>query len=365
MREITTTEPFLEAWPSIIIMTIIFLFAQWGEDKDKFYDYCRNNMVDPNYPNRYLDNECNEYLDYQPFNYQPPNYCTNHPENDQCAVYGGFGGGIWFFASYTISIIAASIGITKFLQVGPFSVLSSEGTLNGMCKCRFFLAFVAVLTSIFSKGLFIAINVVNVIADPIKKNVSALNEDGTRDHVINSGSSYPLFAMLVFIAGLSIIPNFLFSLISIYCSTGINKKFQHILLGYPAAWMLPIATYFVIGPRKSSCFSKTNYHKHQLGFSNLYTILNSILTIMMYAIITSYFAADPPKYPLAPAIFIQPVFFLSLIFNIAFLSVNEQCCCKRSRNCLRSCCCDSKCYQYETYVIDSKTVQLKIVKIDD
>lgn len=97
MREITTTEPFLEAWPSIIIMTIIFLFAQWGEDRDKFYDYCSNNTIDHNYPNRYLDNECYEYLDYQPFNYQPPNYCTNHPENDQCAVYGGFGGGIWFF----------------------------------------------------------------------------------------------------------------------------------------------------------------------------------------------------------------------------------------------------------------------------
>ena len=63
MREITTTEPFLEAWPSIIIMTIIFLFAQFGEDRDKFYDYCRNNMVDHNYPNRYLDNECHEYLD--------------------------------------------------------------------------------------------------------------------------------------------------------------------------------------------------------------------------------------------------------------------------------------------------------------
>ena len=87
---------------------------------------------------------------------------------------------------------------------------------------------------------------------------------------------------------------------------------------------------------------------------------------MMYAIITSYFAADQPKYLLSnEAIFIHAVFFLSLIFNIAFLSVNEQSCCKRSRNCLRSCCCDSKCYQYETYVIDSKTAQLKIVKIDD
>merc|ERR1712165_365623 len=90
-------------------------------------------------------------------NFQPPIYCANHPENNECAVYGGLGGMAWFFTTYIISIITGALGITKFLQGGPFSVLTSEGALNGICRCRFFLAFLAVMTSIVTKGTFIAI----------------------------------------------------------------------------------------------------------------------------------------------------------------------------------------------------------------
>merc|ERR1712038_704663 len=89
-------------------------------------------------------------------NFQPPIYCANHPESNLCAVYGGLGGKAWFFTTYIISIITGALGITKFLQAGPFSVLTNQGTLNGICKCRFFLAFLAVVTTMVTKGVFIA-----------------------------------------------------------------------------------------------------------------------------------------------------------------------------------------------------------------
>ena len=43
MREVTTTEPFLEAWPSILVMTIICFISIID---DSFWDYCgKNNLI--------------------------------------------------------------------------------------------------------------------------------------------------------------------------------------------------------------------------------------------------------------------------------------------------------------------------------
>ena len=70
MREVTTTEPFLEAWPSIIIMTMIWMYA---DKKHGFNDYCRDNS--------WHDEECHEY---NHSDYLPPNYCKNHPEDNRC-----------------------------------------------------------------------------------------------------------------------------------------------------------------------------------------------------------------------------------------------------------------------------------------
>merc|ERR1712226_1614183 len=131
MREITTTEPFLEAWPSIIIMTIIWLSAR-GDNS--FQHYCMETWK--NY-----DKECDVRFNSLD---APPEYCHNHPELNKCAVFSGLGGAAWFFTTYAISIITGALGITKFLQVGPFSVLSEKGPLNGLLRWRFVLAFFAV-----------------------------------------------------------------------------------------------------------------------------------------------------------------------------------------------------------------------------
>ena len=351
MREVTSTEPFLEAWPSIIIMTIIWL-STMGDYS--FIDYCQLEVKYNQTTGEYNDKECNEY---DGFNYQPPNYCMSHPEVNSCAVYGGIGGAPWFFTSFAISIITGSLGITKFLQVGPFSVLTSEGTLKGICKWRFFLCYMAVITSIFMKGLFIALfsNFALSSGYPFIENSLGTIE--------KSETAKAMFSLL---GGLLILPNFLFSLLSIGWSTGFNKKLVQVILSYPAAWMLPITTYFVIGPHTSPCCSKTNSPTNQLGFSKSFTIINIILTVMMYALVNVFFAAhDNHGYLSNISAAYGLVLLLSLAFNFVFISLDEKFCCRRSKNCFCSCCCDYECYKHETYVIATNTEELYIEKVLD
>ena len=79
------------------------------------------------------------------------------------------------------------------------------------------------------------------------------------------------------------IPNLICSFVSIGFSTGLNKKFLEILTRYPAAWILPICTFFVIGPRKLSCESGNEQRRH-LVLSRGLTIVNMMITWIMSAI---------------------------------------------------------------------------------
>ena len=106
-REITGTEPFLEAWPSSMIMTVIWVSIVFG-NKNQQSSWSQG-----------IDN------------------CNNSSRENICAVFNGPGGVEWFFITYSISILSATFGITKFPQVGPFAVLSREG---GILKWKFILA---------------------------------------------------------------------------------------------------------------------------------------------------------------------------------------------------------------------------------
>ena len=65
-----------------------------------------------------------------------------------------------------------------------------------------------------------------------------------------------------------------------------------------------------------------------------------------------------------PFYFLSIPLFLSLIFTVIFLLLDEKCCCQQSKNCLFPFCCSYECYEYETFVIDTNTNDLKIVKIN-
>ena len=89
-------------------------------------------------------------------------------------------------------------------------------------------------------------------------------------------------ATLLLILGSLILPNLLCSFISIALSTGINKKFFQILISYPASWVLPVATFFTIGPTKLVCCSKSAQQNEYLGLSKCSSIANLILTVIIY-----------------------------------------------------------------------------------
>ena len=282
MKEVTTTEPYLEAWPSIIIMTVIWVSAS-DVNATSFNNYTY--------------------------------HCEAYPEKNRCAVFGGFGGAPWFFITYAISIITGSFGITKFLQVGPFSVLSNEGTLGGIFKWRFLLTYLAVMFLILTKGFLIGV---------------FINNDYMSEALGTWSGTQTLIATSALLFGLIIIPKMIFAFASIASSTGCNKKFFRIISNYSRAWVLPIATYLVIRPRKISCCSKQKCLKNELGVSKKLTSINMALTVLIYVAFISYFfvtvISGPSAFRVLITILFVPSLILSLVFNIIFLLFDEKCC---------------------------------------
>merc|ERR1712038_1890623 len=85
-----------------------------------------------------------------------------HFENNEYGTDDGYGCGYIidetkksFLFSYSISILTASLGLTKLLLVGPCPILSDKGLLNGLFTWRFFLCFLGVLSSMLTKAFFI------------------------------------------------------------------------------------------------------------------------------------------------------------------------------------------------------------------
>ena len=354
MREVTTTEPFLEAWPSIIIMTIIWLSTVTIEES--FGDHCKYN---PDYK------ECRGHDNNASF-YTTPDYCIDHPEKSTCAVFGGFGGRTWFFTTYAISVITGSLGITKFLQTGPFSVLNENGPLGGLLRWKFILAYNAVMLAIVTKGVFIAFllnhSIVSCLLRYFATDTSEHLTLEELEALISSRASKFQLILLV----LSTIPNLLFSLVSIACSTGLNKKYSQVIFRYPAAWMLPVVTYFVIGPIQSVRCSRKNTQKYHLGLSKHCSFINMILTVIMYGVIIAFIVIlnGDISFDMNFYIFFLPVLGLGLVFNIIFLLLDQSCFFSKSQNCFCTCCCGPECYENNTSVINAYRNELEIMKLD-
>ena len=237
LREIGSTEAFLEASPSIIIMTIIWV-----------------SLGDAVYIANEIDCSAN-----------------NIPtiKKNACAVFGGFGGVEWFFMTYAISVFTGGLGITKFLQIGPCSMLTEEGPLGGTLTGGFILTYLAVMFSLLTKGLFIAIFV-----GSLQWRFPFLFFGFSDRQSVPFVFTVILLMLFLF----TLLPNILMSFVIILYTTGCNaKKFFKTIVGYPSIWLLPTVTYFAVGPRKGSeCCrrKKTKSQKCEIGFSKLCTIIN-------------------------------------------------------------------------------------------
>lgn len=331
MREVISTEPFLESFPSIMVMTAIWFHA---EGDTSFQTYCKDNP---------------KYFECPKYNYShipPPQYCETHPLDNRCAIFGSPEGYDWFIGTFLISLATCSLGITKFLQNGPFATLSNKGLLGGMMKWRFVLTFLAVLESLITKFLIFGLFFGHFI----------------RLYEIEHNFKIKEVAQVALILfALFVVPNLIFSLISIAFTTGANKNFFEVIFRYPAAWMLPICTLFVIGPQKFTYKSSEKGQNHLLGFSKLLTIMNMILTITI-AIIADYNLNLNAVYQHKEGTI--PIIVFPCLFTIILLLLDRQCCCSASKDCCCQCCCGHQCYQYEKHVIDVSTNDLQIVIID-
>ena len=266
--EVGCTEPFLEAWPSFIIMTIICFSTLAGPDQGV----------------------------------------------NQEAVFGN--SLAKFFAAYGISAFSCCFGITKLLQIGPCPVLSEEGILGGVFNCRFIIHFLAVMSSALTKAVCVAF--VIVISKSNYVNGIPIYGNGLPNAVRYSA------LLLLFL------PNLALSIFSIAKSTGFSKNFSEVVLRYPALWLLPVATYFAIGPQDITvanclCNNKSVNYQH-LGISGSLTAFNMAFTFGLY--IPTILLGFPMDYVLlaAPLEFFTP-FVLVLVLGWIFTGASFKYCC--------------------------------------
>ena len=325
MREVVSTEPFLEAFSCAMIMTVIRTIAMKDET---FTNYCIENPV---------YRECPEYNNTV---YAPPEYCAHNLNVNRCAVYGGFGGFWWYTTTVVISLLTCSLGVTKFLQNGPFSVISDKGLLGGMMTKRFGLAFCAVTSSIFTK-VFI-LNLYCRLFIPL--------DDFDQG---NKFKSMVPFVIVLF--GLFVLPNLMCSFVSIGLSTGFNKNFIEIIMRYPAAWMLPVCTFFMIGPRKISFDLLANDQRRYLGLSSGLTILNMILTVIMMGIMLILIANENSEH-FGKELSIVMLIIIIAISHIFFLFPNMKYCGPKSSGFSD---------QNNIHIIDVSQNELKPISIND
>ena len=326
LKEASSLEPFLEATPATIIMTMIWLLA--------FADAKRLNPT--GLP------ECTdaEYLSPQFKNF--------------CAVFGGFGGTYWFFTSYAISVITSALGITKFLQNGPFAILSNNGTLNGLLTWRFILAYYSVMLSLITKAIFAA----------VLMGLASGGHDGPSTHRYDRSTKIWIYALMFIM--MNIFPHILMSIINIASSTGCSKKMMDIIFNYPALLILPAFTHFAVGPETLSCCGKwgDNYQRHRLVISTKCTIINMALTLLFYGlvmVISCFVVGDVSATPgmgaceLFFGYVMPPILISSVALTLIFLSLEKQCCCSGSQRCFCSCCCGPQCYEFRKEYINTVT----------
>ena len=355
MREVTSTEPFLEAWPSAMILTMIWVPV--------FFNHVNNGL---------------SKVDYE-------QYCIDNPKVNECAIFSGPGGVTWFFISFGISTLTGSLGITRFLQVGPFSVLSSEGRLAGILTWKFILAFSAVLSSAFSKGILAAMWIGMANNEYMMKDIGILlgvylegshsNNKSSCTHAdkcMEQNSPYTIndedrivMRVINLIVVTLILPNLLLSFISIAITTGVNMKFMYAIARYPGSVVLPIATYFAIGIKYAFC-PETKEKRKYLGFSKRCSVANLILNIIMQAfmyilLMASLQSENNDKHH---SIGFLTVFFLALAFNITYLSLDQPCCCSSSQECYCTFCCGPKCFIQDVQVIDLQYDEKIIIRLN-
>jgi hypothetical protein len=64
---------------------------------------------------------------------------------------------IQFLVTFSLSVVSASLGIAKFLKLGPCRLVPGDGPLGGYCRPSFLLLVLDIAAWLVSKGLLLGI----------------------------------------------------------------------------------------------------------------------------------------------------------------------------------------------------------------
>ena len=261
-------------------------------------------------------------------------------------MFQGPGGLPWFFITFGISIFSSSLGITKFLQNGPCAILPNSGLLGGLLNSEFILVFISVMFAIVAKGVF------------------ALLMTGAA-----FGDNYSVMISGLIFLGVNILPHILCAIIWISWSTGFNRKLYKLILDYPALVLLPVFTYYSVGPKKLPRCSqgKSRPIDSHIILSRKWTIVNLFMTVILYGCAISLLLFVYPtnlsdiylvghryeSYEAGFYVVFAPLMMVSLFPTLVFLSLHIPCCYSSLRNWSCSSCCSSNCLKFKEDYIDT------------
>ena len=327
VSEIRSIEPFLESVPTVFIKTMIMIQATFGI----------LNIV----------SDGDDHVD-----------CTEHEHWEQwktnyCAVFDGLGGVRWFLITYVTSVASGTLGLTQFLQTGPTAILSQNGHLRGMLTWKFIIASFSTMLALVTKVIF-----AGIMMEIASELCSFRGAGGGCFHGVILNSTLIFFS-------LNILPHIILAVICIAISTGNNKKLFRIIFDHPAIFLLPVFTYFVVGPRRICCDTQhPNYIKQkQLILSKKSTIFNIVLTTILYATVIGILwhldHDDINGFTWFVKVF-TPVLFIGIFVNILFLLLDRPFCFSKSQRCWCSFCCGPKCYEIRDQYINIASDNIEI-----
>ena len=284
--------------------------------------------------------------------------CTEHEHWEQwktnyCAVFDGLGGVRWFLITYATSITSGTLGLTQFLQTGPTAILSQDGYLRGMLTWKFIIAYFSTMFSLVTKVIF-----AGIMMEIASELCSFRAAGGGCFHGVI------LNVTLIFLF-LIILPHLILSVSCLAISTGCNKKLFKIIFDHPAICLLPVFTYFVVGPRRICCDTKhPNFiQQKQLIISKNCTVFNILLTTTSYAaVIGLLWHLDHDEimgFTYFYTVF-TPTLCIGISINVIFLLLDTSLCCLKSQRCWCSFCCGPKCYMLQNQYINTAVDDIEI-----
>ena len=224
-----------------------------------------------------------------------------------------------FITSFTLSVISSSIGITKFLKVGPCKIFPEGGSCLGYLTGRFMMVFIAVACSVVNKGLMVSSHLlINVGPGPSRGLMSTTG------------------VILCFLV-VNILPNLLWSIVLVSIPLRNMKRVFLTLKTYPQIFLVAMFTPFAFGAKTISCRNCPETASGRITFTKQGTVVNLIITVTSFVITESLYLYDDLKGRPLWYVFVPPaiiILILQTILTIAIM-INSECCCG-SRN--QECC---------------------------